>query len=167
MTRNDWLLFLFNTLPRISGERQVSAQKLLLRYARNWTQRCPYLDYEASQNRIAAERNENVLDKSGRRLIEVLRRHFSGVAEEKRYLPLRLACVPFDIRTQTYPRTLPLDQPVRFQACNNLLGRSQWPRGLRHELSSLARTLRSWVRIPFKAWMSVSCEFILFLLLCV
>jgi hypothetical protein len=31
--------------------------------------------------------------------------------------------------------------------------RSQ-PRGLRQELSSLAKTLGSWVRIPFKAWMS-------------
>jgi hypothetical protein len=34
-------------------------------------------------------------------------------------------------------------------------GRSRWPRGLRHELSSLARTLGSWVRILLKAWMSV------------
>jgi hypothetical protein len=33
--------------------------------------------------------------------------------------------------------------------------RSQWPRGLRHELSSLARTLGSWVGIPFRACMSV------------
>jgi hypothetical protein len=39
--------------------------------------------------------------------------------------------------------------------------RSQWPRGLRHELSSLARTLASWARIPFEAWMSVLCAFIL------
>jgi hypothetical protein len=31
-------------------------------------------------------------------------------------------------------------------------GRSQWSRGLRHELSSPARTLGSWVRIPLKAW---------------
>jgi hypothetical protein len=31
--------------------------------------------------------------------------------------------------------------------------RSQWPRGLRHELSSLGRTLGSWVRIPLKAGM--------------
>jgi hypothetical protein len=38
--------------------------------------------------------------------------------------------------------------------------RSQWPRGLRHEPSSLARTLGSWIRIPLKAWMSV-CAFIL------
>jgi hypothetical protein len=29
--------------------------------------------------------------------------------------------------------------------------RSQWARGLRHELSSAARTLGSWVRIPLKA----------------
>jgi hypothetical protein len=35
------------------------------------------------------------------------------------------------------------------------LCRSQWPRGLRHELSSLARTLGSWVRILLGAWMSV------------
>jgi hypothetical protein len=27
------------------------------------------------------------------------------------------------------------------------------PRGLRHEMSSLARTLGSWVLIPLKAWM--------------
>jgi hypothetical protein len=38
--------------------------------------------------------------------------------------------------------------------------RSQWPRGLRHEPSSLAQTLGSWVRIPLKARMSV-CAFIL------
>jgi hypothetical protein len=39
--------------------------------------------------------------------------------------------------------------------------RSQYPLGLRHELSSLARTLGSWVRIPLKEWMSVLCAFIL------
>jgi hypothetical protein len=42
-------------------------------------------------------------------------------------------------------------------------GRSQWPRGLAHELSSLARTLRSWVRIPLKAWMSL-CVYSVFVL---
>jgi hypothetical protein len=31
----------------------------------------------------------------------------------------------------------------------------QWPRGLRHEVSLLARTLGSGDRIPLKAWMSV------------
>jgi hypothetical protein len=35
---------------------------------------------------------------------------------------------------------------------------SQWPRGIRHELPSPARTLGSCVRIPLKAWMSV-CAF--------
>jgi hypothetical protein len=34
-------------------------------------------------------------------------------------------------------------------------GRSQRPRCLKHEMSSPARTLGSWVRIPLKAWMSV------------
>jgi hypothetical protein len=42
-----------------------------------------------------------------------------------------------------------------------MFGRSQWPRGLRHELPSLAPTLGSWVRIPLKAWISVLCAFIL------
>jgi hypothetical protein len=36
-------------------------------------------------------------------------------------------------------------------------GWSQWPRGLRHELPSLARTLGSWARIPLKAWMFGVC----------
>jgi len=35
--------------------------------------------------------------------------------------------------------------------------RSQWPRGLRRRSAS-ARLLRSWVRIPPAAWMSVCCE---------
>jgi hypothetical protein len=33
--------------------------------------------------------------------------------------------------------------------------RSQWQSGLKHELSSLVRTLGSWVWIPLEAWMSV------------
>ena len=37
------------------------------------------------------------------------------------------------------------------------LCRSQWPRGLRRR-STAARLLRSWVRIPPGAWMSVCCE---------
>jgi hypothetical protein len=37
----------------------------------------------------------------------------------------------------------------------NVVCRSQWPRGLRHELSSLARTLGSWVRIALEARMFV------------
>jgi hypothetical protein len=41
--------------------------------------------------------------------------------------------------------------------------RSQWPRGLGHELSSLARTLGSRVRIPLEAWMSV-CVYSVFVL---
>jgi hypothetical protein len=36
-----------------------------------------------------------------------------------------------------------------------LLCRSQWPRGLRHEPPSPARTLGSWVRVSLEAWMSV------------
>jgi hypothetical protein len=35
------------------------------------------------------------------------------------------------------------------------MSRSQCSRSVRHEVSSLARTLGTWVRIPLKAWMSV------------
>jgi hypothetical protein len=45
-------------------------------------------------------------------------------------------------------------------------GRSQWPRGLKHELSSPAQTLGSWFRIPHKAWMSV-CISTVFVMSCV
>jgi hypothetical protein len=40
--------------------------------------------------------------------------------------------------------------------------RSQWPRGLRHELFSPAPTLRSWVRIPLRhGCLCVLCAFFL------
>jgi hypothetical protein len=39
----------------------------------------------------------------------------------------------------------------------NSIRRSQWPRGLRRT-SADARPLRSWIRIPPVAWMSVCCE---------
>jgi hypothetical protein len=44
--------------------------------------------------------------------------------------------------------------------------RLRQPSDLRHELSSLARTLGPWVRIPLKAWMSV-CVYSVFVLSCV
>jgi hypothetical protein len=44
--------------------------------------------------------------------------------------------------------------------------RSQWPRGLRHELSSPAQILGSWVRIPLGAWISV-CVYPMIVLSCV
>jgi hypothetical protein len=42
----------------------------------------------------------------------------------------------------------------------------QWPRGLRHDLSSLPGTLGLWVQIPLKAWTSV-CVYSVFVLSCV
>jgi hypothetical protein len=51
---------------------------------------------------------------------------------------------------------------VCMYVCMNV-GRSQWPRGLKHEPSLLGRTLGSWVRIPLKAWMSV-CVYSVFVL---
>jgi hypothetical protein len=44
-------------------------------------------------------------------------------------------------------------------------GLSQWPRGVRHELSAPARTLGSWVRIPLETWMSV-CVYSVCVVLC-
>jgi hypothetical protein len=44
--------------------------------------------------------------------------------------------------------------------------RSQWPRGLRHEMSSPAWILWSWVRITLEAWMFV-CVYSVFVLSCV
>jgi hypothetical protein len=44
-----------------------------------------------------------------------------------------------------------------------ILRRLEWPRSLRHELSSSAQTLGSWVRIPLEAWMSV-CVYSVFIL---
>jgi hypothetical protein len=46
------------------------------------------------------------------------------------------------------------------------MDRSRWPRGLRHELSSPAWTLGSWVRIPLEERMSVSV-YSVFVLICV
>jgi hypothetical protein len=49
-----------------------------------------------------------------------------------------------------------------------ITGRSQWPRGLRHELSSLDRTLGSWVSVPLTAWMFRVCMrlFCVYVVLC-
>jgi hypothetical protein len=57
---------------------------------------------------------------------------------------------------------------ICFLFINNLIirCRSKWSRGLRHEMSSPARMQRSWVRIPFKAWMFVYVYFV-FVLSCV
>jgi hypothetical protein len=44
-------------------------------------------------------------------------------------------------------------------------GGSQWLHGLGHEMSSPARMLGSWVRIPLKAWMFV-CIYSVFVLSC-
>jgi hypothetical protein len=50
--------------------------------------------------------------------------------------------------------------------CINYTLRSQWPRGLRNELSSPAQTLGSWDRFPLEAWRPV-CIYSVFVLSCV
>jgi hypothetical protein len=51
----------------------------------------------------------------------------------------------------------------RFSSTMHVLRRSQCPRCLRHEMSSPARTLGSWIRISLKAWMS-GCVYSVFVL---
>jgi hypothetical protein len=46
---------------------------------------------------------------------------------------------------------------VQYCVSIKLGGRSQYQRGLKHELSSLSRTLGSWVRISVMAWMFGVC----------
>jgi hypothetical protein len=60
----------------------------------------------------------------------------------------------------------PHSRMIQYDKVRANASRSRWRRGLRHELSSLTRTLGSWVRIPFKAWMSVSV-YSVFVLFCV
>jgi hypothetical protein len=55
--------------------------------------------------------------------------------------------VPREIHGQSTLLDIPMTEVTHW--------RSQCPRGLRHELSSPARTLGSWVKIPLKAWMSI------------
>ena len=45
----------------------------------------------------------------------------------------------------------------KFKHVKTHVCRSQWPRGLRRR-STAARLLRSWVRIPPRAWMFVCCD---------
>jgi hypothetical protein len=49
-----------------------------------------------------------------------------------------------------------------------IIGQSQWSRCIRHKLTSLARTLGSWFRIPLKAWMFGVCMglFCVYVVLC-
>jgi hypothetical protein len=54
--------------------------------------------------------------------------------------------------------------PIRSLSFSKLwISRLQWPRGLRHELFSLAWTLGSWVRMPLKACIYV-CDYSVFVL---
>jgi hypothetical protein len=62
-----------------------------------------------------------------------------------------------DVRTHVILRPILLMGPnenyhTRMDGLSCTDGRSQWPRGLRHELSFPARTLWSWVRTPLKPW---------------
>jgi hypothetical protein len=43
---------------------------------------------------------------------------------------------------------------MQFKLDHVEFSRLQWPRGLRHKMTSPTRTLGSWVRILLKAWMS-------------
>jgi hypothetical protein len=62
--------------------------------------------------------------------------------------------------------SLPATAEVKEREATIPLRREQWPRGLRHELPSLARTLRSWVRISLKVCIFVLIAFSLFMFFC-
>ena len=76
------------------------------------------------------------------------------------YLPIHLYCT---VASLTFRKAdmAELNQQNSntciFYQRNKAFCRSQWPRGLRRR-STAARLLRSWVRIPPGAWMSVCCE---------
>jgi hypothetical protein len=74
---------------------------------------------------------------------------------------IRLPCVHEMINEEVLKS---LDGQIKINV--DPLCRLQWPRRLRHELSSLAPTLGSWVEIPLKAWVSV-CVYSVSVLFCV
>jgi hypothetical protein len=63
-------------------------------------------------------------------------------------------------------RTIKNSSEINMYTVYVYMCRSQWPRGLRHEQSSSALTLESWVLNPLKAWMSV-CVYSVVVLFCV
>jgi hypothetical protein len=76
----------------------------------------------------------------------------------------------FNMATSASAYGLHVRMSREFRLCSVFIifttSRPQWPSDLRHELSSLARTLGSWVPIPLKAWMSV-CVYSVCVVLCV
>jgi hypothetical protein len=73
-----------------------------------------------------------------------------SIRDRKDYIRGRLF---WPLKVNIPSRRLPLSRYVRW--AHTEVCRSHWPRSLRYELSSLARTLGSGVRIPFKTWMCV------------
>jgi hypothetical protein len=69
------------------------------------------------------------------------------------------------IRSNIEAESYSLD-PLYLKARNYNERRSQWLRGLSHELSSLSRTLGSWVRIPLKGIDVCVCVYSVFMLSC-
>jgi hypothetical protein len=71
-------------------------------------------------------------------------------------------CDQFYLLKFVYMKSFP--HIVLFSLCIIFKSRSQWPSGLRHELSSLARTLGSWVRILLKGMDVCVCVYSVFVL---
>jgi hypothetical protein len=70
-------------------------------------------------------------------------------------------CIGQEVLRTCYVNILVVAFALSFTNVSNC--RSQWPRSLRHEMSSLAKTLESWVQIPLKARKSV-CVYSVFVL---
>jgi hypothetical protein len=90
----------------------------------------------------------------------------------KRNVPSSIPKLASKLQVKTYKDFIFKSEDWSRASCWNFITvncksrRSQWPRGLRHWLSSPARTLGPWIRIPFEAWMSV-CIYSVFMLSCV
>jgi hypothetical protein len=67
------------------------------------------------------------------------------------------SCFKYCILISSVPQNMEIRRIIK--------SRSQWPRGIGHEMSSLAWTLGSWVRIPLEPWMFV-CVYSVCIVLC-
>jgi hypothetical protein len=112
--------------------------------------------------------------------------HCDSVRPPARQMPLQLlsgSLVSIAAHHSMHPTTAAETNRLRFSAtatpagrtnstwsrtvlAKQWISRSQWPRCLRNELSSLARTLGSWVPISLKAWIPM-CLFYVGVVLCV
>jgi hypothetical protein len=79
---------------------------------------------------------------------------------------LRINLVQYLLRCDAYGTDVNFNSLIHVLMSVNITCRSEWPRGLRYELSWPTQTLGSWVRIQLDAWMFV-CVYSAFVQPCV